>query len=91
MHCLILKLQGPKLKKCRSYRTKRYINCNDTSSLGSIVRLGRHMGSKHWVEKLGNHQVHIVEAVVALTTVVADFKLINGIRNSCVVGKFSVT
>ena len=29
MRCLILKLQGPKLEKCRSYRTKRYINYND--------------------------------------------------------------
>ena len=30
MSCLILKLQGPKLEKCRSYCTKRYINYNDT-------------------------------------------------------------
>ena len=29
MRCLILKLQGPELEKCKSYRTKRYINYND--------------------------------------------------------------
>ena len=29
MHCLNLKLQGPKLQKGRSYRTKRSINYND--------------------------------------------------------------
>ena len=29
MGCLSLKIQGPKLKKCRSYRTKRFINYNN--------------------------------------------------------------
>ena len=40
---LNLKLQGPKLEKCRSYRTKRFINYKDALrpilTLGSIVRL----------------------------------------------------
>ena len=50
MHCLILKLQGPKLEKCRSYGTEGYINYNDALRpniyvlvvLWSIVRLGYH-------------------------------------------------
>ena len=29
MRCLNLKLQSPKLKKCRSYRTKRSLNSNN--------------------------------------------------------------
>ena len=39
MRCLILKLQGPKLEKCRSYGTKRYINYND-ALLPNILVVG---------------------------------------------------
>ena len=40
MRCLILKPQGPKLEKCRSYRTKRYINYNDALRPNILVVWG---------------------------------------------------
>ena len=40
MRCLILKLQGPKLEKCRSYHTKRYINYNDALRPNILVVWG---------------------------------------------------
>ena len=40
MRCLILKLQGPKLEKCRSYRTKRYTNNNDALRPNILVVWG---------------------------------------------------
>ena len=40
MRCLILKLQGPKLEKCRSYLTKRYINYNEALRPNILVVWG---------------------------------------------------
>ena len=40
MCCLILKLQDPKLEKCRLNRTKRYINYNDALRPNILVVWG---------------------------------------------------
>ena len=40
MRCLILKQQDPKLEKCRSYLTKRYINYNDALRPNILVFWG---------------------------------------------------
>ena len=43
MCCLILKLQGPKLEKCRSYHTKRYNNALRPNILWGALWANTHM------------------------------------------------
>ena len=46
MRCLIL--QGPKLEKCRSYRTKRYINYSDALRPNILVVWGALCGYRYF-------------------------------------------